>query len=206
MQANASIRYDAIIGDVMDEATARLLTDVDFLFLASDSMQSRLLFNVLVHQYLIPGAQVGVKISVDKHSKVVTDIHVATRPVLPYADGGCLQCQAVISASRLQEEALSEGERKAQRYIDFEDIAEPSVITLNVLSAAHAVNDLMMMFTGLYNKGVELLPSLNFALERKQMLISPHTDPHCITCGTSLRSRFARGDRMRLPTRMPPKR
>lgn len=205
MQANASICYDAIIGDVMDEPTARLLIDVDFLFLASDSMQSRLLFNVLVHQYLIPGAQVGVKISVDKHAKVVTDIHVATRPVLPYADGGCLQCQAVISASRLQEEALSEGERKTQRYIDFEDIAEPSVITLNVLSAAQAVNDLMMMFTGLYNKGVELLPSLNFTQERKQMLISPRTDPHCITCGTSLRSRFARGDRMRLPTRMPRK-
>src|SRR5579859_2117874 len=67
-QANPNIRYDAIVGDVLDEATARRVSDVDFLFLASDSIQSRLIFNALVHQYLLPGAQVGVKARVDKQT------------------------------------------------------------------------------------------------------------------------------------------
>lgn len=34
-QANPRIRFDAVIGDVLNDGTARLLTDVDFLFLAA---------------------------------------------------------------------------------------------------------------------------------------------------------------------------
>lgn len=34
----------------------------DYLFLAADSMRARLVFNALVHQYLIPGVQLGSKI------------------------------------------------------------------------------------------------------------------------------------------------
>ena len=52
--------------NVLDESIAMLLKDVDFLFLASDTIQSRLVFNALVQQSLIPGAQVGAKVSVSK--------------------------------------------------------------------------------------------------------------------------------------------
>ncbi len=58
-KANPLIRYDAVVGNVLDEPTAKLLTDVDYLFLASDTIQSRRIFNSIVHQYLIPGAQIG---------------------------------------------------------------------------------------------------------------------------------------------------
>lgn len=199
-RANPKIRFDAIVGNVLDEPTARHLIDADFLFLASDSIQSRLVFNSLVHQYLIPGVQVGAKVPVDK-SGTVGDAFVATRPVLPYSAGGCLSCHELIPAARLQEEALSDGERHSQRYIDYEDITEPSVITLNVLSAAQAVNDMMMMFTGLYHPDVKLLHQINFVRERTLSAVAPMSDEFCLDCSNTVFSRRARGDRARLPCR-----
>lgn len=91
-RANSSIRYDAVVGSVLDTEVALLLADTDFIFLASDTIQSRLVFNALVHQHLIPGAQVGGKVPVDPHTCAVGNVFVATRPVLPYAYGGCLDC------------------------------------------------------------------------------------------------------------------
>ncbi|MGE0539196.1 MAG: ThiF family adenylyltransferase [Dehalococcoidia bacterium] len=202
-QANPRIRFDAVVGDILDEPTARRLTDVDFLMLASDTIQSRLVFNALVHQYLIPGVQIGAKVRTDRTTRQVTEIHTATRPVLPAAGHGCLECHDLIPAARLSEEALSEGERRAQRYVEDETVAEPSVIALNVLSAGQAVADLMLMFTGLY-EGIEALPhQLHFVRERALNEVTPHANPTCLDCSTHSRSRRARGDRMRLPCRAP---
>lgn len=201
-QANPRIHYDAVIGNVLDEETARLLRDVDFLFLASDSMQSRLVFSALVHQYLIPGIQIGAKVAVDRVTSQVGDIFTVTRSVLPHPDGGCLHCHELISAGRLQEEALTEGERRAQRYVEHDDVAEPSVIILNALSAAPAVNEFMMIFTGLYLDGVELHHQMNFVRERQWTTSEPRHEPFCLDCSDSPRSRRGRGDRGRLPCRM----
>ncbi|MDB9515019.1 ThiF family adenylyltransferase [Kamptonema animale CS-326] len=202
-QANPSIRYDAVVGNIVDEPIARLLTDADFIFLASDSIQSRLVFNALVHQYLIPGIQIGAKVSVDKNTKQVGDIFTATRPVLPFANGGCLHCHELIPAARLQEEALSEEERRTQRYVEDDDVAQPSVITLNVQSAAQAVNDFMMMFTGLYQPQVTLCHQMSFVRERRISKVAPRSNDTCLDCSNSPRSRRARGDRLRLPCRIP---
>jgi molybdopterin/thiamine biosynthesis adenylyltransferase len=50
-EANPKVRFEAIAGSVVDATVAHRLTDVDFLFLATDTMQSRLIFNAnaLVH-------------------------------------------------------------------------------------------------------------------------------------------------------------
>jgi tRNA A37 threonylcarbamoyladenosine dehydratase len=201
-KANPSIRYDAVVGNIVDEAVARLLVDADFIFLASDSIQSRLVFNALVHQYLIPGIQIGAKVPVDKQTGQVGDIFTATRPVLPFARGGCLHCHELIPAARLQEEALSVDERRAQRYVEDDDIAQPSVITLNALSAAPAANDLMMMFTGLYPSQVTLCHQMNFVRERGINKVTPRVNEACLDCSNSPQSRRARGERFRLPCRM----
>ena len=200
-QANPSIRYEPIIGSVLDEAVARHLTDVDFLFLASDSIQSRLVFNALVHQYLIPGAQVGAKVSVNQKTHQISDIFAATRLVLPSPEYGCLDCHGLIPPARLQQEAMTPAERRAQQYVDDESVAEPSVITLNVLSTAQAANDLMMMFTGLYSDNISLDHLMTFARERTVDHVLPHPDPSCPDCSLDPRSRRARGDRARLPCR-----
>lgn len=200
-QASPRIRFDAIPGSVLDEDVALLLKDSDFLFLASDTIQSRLVFNALVQQYLIPGAEVGAKVTVNRHDGKILDITVASRPVLPNPGGGCLECHELIPPGRLQEEALTEEDRRAQRYVDDETVAEPSVICLNVLSAAQVANDLMMMFTGLYQEGVNLQHGLWFVRERRLEPVDWRVDVHCPDCSIAARSRRGMGDRMRLPCR-----
>jgi molybdopterin/thiamine biosynthesis adenylyltransferase len=199
--ANPAIRYDAVVGNVLDAETARRLIDADFIFLASDSIQSRLVFNALVHQYVIPGAQVGVKVRVDSRTGQVGDITVASRAVLPGPASGCLVCHELIPPARLQDEALSAGERRAQRYVESEDVAEPSVITLNALSAAQAATDLMMMVTGLFAEGTTLPHLVAFVRERTQHPIAPVASATCPDCSDAPTSRHARGDRARLPCR-----
>lgn len=199
-QANPKIRYEAVTGNVVDETTAHQLIDTDFLFLATDSIQSRLVFNAIVHQYLIPGAQIGIKPLVDISYRV-DQIQVASRIVLPFPSGGCLSCNNLIPANRLALEGLSEKERRAQRYIDDDEIANPSVITLNALSAARVANDFMMMFTGLYSEQVNLGHLMEFAESRELYHVNHRTDERCLDCGKTSSSRRARGDHARLPCR-----
>lgn len=200
-QASSSVRFNAIEGNLLDERTARHLADADFIFLATDTIQSRLVFNALVHQYLIPGIQVGVKVATSKGA--VEEIHAAARPVIP--GHACLDCYGLIPPGRLREEGLSSDERKGQRYVqdDDEDIIAPSVITLNVLSAAQAVNDFLMMFTGLFQPSVELTHQVSFVRERALMDVSAvRPRESCPDCGGGSSSRRARGDRARLPCRV----
>ena len=202
-QANPRIRFDAVVGNVLDEPTAKLLTDVDFLVLASDTIQSRRVFNAIVHQYLIPGVQIGAKVPIEGKTRQVGDIFVASRPVHPAAGHGCLLCHELIPPGRLNDEALPAFERRAQRYIDDDEVTEPSVITLNVLSASQAVNDLMMIFTGLYAGSTRLVHQMNFVRERELNDVEPKSDAGCLDCGILTGSRRGMGDRRRLPCRMP---
>ena len=105
------IRFDAVVGYVLDEPTARFWSDVDFLVLASDTMQSRRVSHAIVHQYLVPSAQVvRAKVAVDPRTRQVGDVFVATRPVLPSPGHGCQMCHQLISPARLNEDFLSPGE------------------------------------------------------------------------------------------------
>ena len=72
----------------------------------------------------------------DKATGAIGDIFVASRPVLPFASGGCLGCNALISADKLQEEALLPDERRRKGYVDDPNVHAPSVITLNALACA----------------------------------------------------------------------
>ncbi len=199
--ANPDVDYQAIAGNVLDEETAQLLTDVDFLFLATDSIASRLVFNALVHQYLIPGFQIGVKVLKEPQTKEVGEITAVTRPVLPNVGGGCLKCQGAIPPGRVQNEALTEPERRRQRYVDDDTVEQPSVITLNVLSAAEAVNDVLFAVTGLLNDDVDLEQRIYYPRKRVAMRVAPRATSDCLDCGINVRSRKARGDRARLPCR-----
>ena len=201
IQAKPNIHYDAIVGDATDEVVTNRLKDCDFLFLCSDTFQSRLIFNALGHQYLIPGTQIGVKVSANKQTGDITELFAASRPVIPPPGSGCLQCHELIPPSRLQEEALTEDERRRQRYVDDAEVVQPSVITLNALSAAPVVNDLMMMFTGLYHSDITLPHTFYFARERQAQTVAPRVDGMCPDCSNHPLSRRARGDRARLPCR-----
>jgi ThiF family len=198
-QANPRIRIDAIRGNIVDEDTASLLTDCDYLFLAADSMQARLIFNTLVHQYLIPGVQVGAKVQVDRRDGRVLDVFSVSRPVMP--GSGCLWCNGLIRPEQLQEEALSEDERRRQRYVDDPSVAAPSVITLNAVAAAHATDDYLFSVMGLMNRQHECSWLRFLPRECDVDFHEPRADPECRECGGGTASRFARGQSRRMPTR-----
>lgn len=194
-EANAGVRYHAVHADVTDAAVAGELVDCDYLFLCADTAQARLVFNALVHQYLIPGVQMGAKAQVDSAGDIV-DLFTVTRPVAPGM--GCLWCNGLISPARLQEEAISPDELERQRYVAGAGVAAPSVITLNAVAASLAVNDFLVQVTGLAIAGelewTRTLPRTGELVREK-----PRTDPACREC--SRLGRLGAGDAVRLPVR-----
>jgi ThiF family len=199
--ANPRVHYRAVVDTVTRCDASLLLKDTDFIFLCADSAQARLIFNALVHQYQIPGIQVGSKVPVDKETGEIGEIFAVSRPVLPFATGGCLLCNGLISAAKLQEEALSELKRRRQTYVEDELIFAPSVVTLNAVAAAQAANDFLLGYFGLFNKIVRRGYLMQFCREHHWSSVDCKTNPSCLHCGSQSRSILARGDRVILPCR-----
>jgi hypothetical protein len=196
-EANSDILVEAIDDSVAKANVAKAFTTCDFLFLAADSMQARLVFNALVHQYLIPGVQVGAKVVTERATGRVSEIFSVSRNVDPST--GCLWCNGLISSAGLQEEAISPEERKAQKYFTDERVPAPSVITLNAVAASAAANDFLMRVTGLIQPDLPV-EFLRFIPQRRDLQFdAPRKDEFCSECGRSVGSRFGRGDSGSLP-------
>ncbi len=196
-EANAAVRFDPIFADFREPSVAAQFTDCDYLFLAANSDQARLLFNAICHQFLIPGVQVGAKVGTDPLDGRVLTVHSTARIVIP--DRGCLWCNEVISPGRLAEESASLDQRRAQRYIDDVDVVAPSVITLNASAAAIAANDFLFTVTGLTRENAPLDYLRVQPLDRDVVFDQPRRDENCPE--SSLAGRFGRGDGgPRLPT------
>lgn len=197
-RANPTGRVEPIFGDFTRDEIARRFSDCDYLFLAADSFQARLVFNALVHQYLIPGVQVGVKIPVDRDTGEVGSPFAVARPVYPIS--GCLWCNGLIPPGRLQEEAQTPRERAAGRYVDHSEVVAPSVISLNAIATSHAVNQMLFAVMGLH-KDETPLDYLRF-LPREQAVLweEPRQEADCSECSLAPASRFAGGDGSDLPT------
>lgn len=198
-RGNPSGTVVPIFGDITDPDVASAFTTCDYIFLAADSMQSRLVFNALVHQYLIPGVQMGSKVPVDRKTGDIGDIFSVCRPVTP--DRGCLRCNELIPAWKLQDEIHTVEERRQQRYVDDDDVAAPSVITLNAITAAHAVNDFLFHITGLTYPDASTDYRRFLARARDVRFDEPQSVTTCLDCGLTALSRRARGDSAELPTK-----
>jgi molybdopterin/thiamine biosynthesis adenylyltransferase len=191
------IQFDAIFGDVTQAAHADRLLDCDYLFLAADSMRARLVFNAIIHQYLIPGEQVGAKAQVDNSSGELLDLFTVVRPIIP--GQGCLWCNGLISPTKLQEEATAPEQLARQRYVDDTDVHAPSVITLNAVAASHAANDYLMSVTGLLEP-TPLRWVKHYPREGEIAFETPRRDEACPECSAGA-GRLGAGVLMRLPTR-----
>jgi hypothetical protein len=199
--ANPRIRYTVIRGSIVVSDVAEQMRDADFIFLAADSFQARLVFNTLVHQYLIPGIQLGAKVRTDPDTGDVTEVYSVTRTVLPRVGGGCLHCNGWIPASRLADEAQTEEQRKVQKYVEDDQVVAPSVITLNALAASHGTNDFLMMVYGLLAEGVSLESQRYLCGDRCLETFGNTTRPNCIACGPEEKTVWAKGDKVPLPCR-----
>lgn len=200
-RANPRVTFTGVQGDFLTPAVAVQFLDCDYLFLAADSMRCRLLYNAITAQYLIPGAQVGSKASVEKATGRLLDVFSVVRPASPGA--GCLWCNGLIPPGRLQEEAATEDERTAQRYVEDPTVVAPSVITLNAVGAAHAANEFLFSVTGLARPEIGPLPYRRVnALTGEMILEEPRADPRCPECSPDPGSRLGRGDDPRWPLPM----
>ncbi len=196
--ANPRVTIEPVFGDITRADVAARFTDCDYLFLAADTNQARLVFNAIVHQYLVPGFQVGAKVPVEKATGIVKDVFTVCRPVLP--SSGCLWCNGLISPAGLQREA-STPEEEAQRYVEEAEVVAPSVITLNATAAAQAANDFLFSLTGLTHPDAPLDYMYLSPRKREVRMEVPRNETTCRECGTMSYSRFARGDGASLPTR-----
>lgn len=197
LRANPKARVDAIFEDFLESSVATKFVDCDYLFLAADTMRARLLFNAIVHQYLIPGVQIGAKVQVDPANGDVLDVYSVVRPVT--SESGCLLCNKLINSAKLQDESISDQERKRQRYVDEPEVVSPSVITLNATAASQAANDFMFYMTGLRDPTAPVTYMRLMPRERAVWFDEPRKSESCIECGCISKSRLARGDGRRLP-------
>lgn len=197
-RANPSAKVDAVFGNVEAPENAARLSDCDYIFLAADTMQARLLFNAVVYQYLIPGVQLGSKVSVDKESGSLLDVFSVVRPVYP--EGGCLWCNGLINRAKLQEEGQGEQELNAQRYVDESEVTAPSVITLNAIAASQGANDFLFYMTGLTRPNATADYLRFHPLQRKVWFDGSRKGEQCPECSSIGSGRYAFGDAKRLPT------
>lgn len=193
LQANHSASIVTVDDDASKESVARVLTGCDYLFLAADSMRARLVVNAIVHQYLIPGVQMGSKVWADSNGNLLEVLSV-NRPLRP--GNGCLWCNQFIDPSQLAWEAKSDDERRNQAYGVEE--ANPSVISLNAIAASSAVNDFLLDYLDLRADNGELAFQHFHHLKKRMVMVRPRTDMACPECSYD-GSRFGRGDSVPLP-------
>lgn len=188
--AQPGISITQIPSDAVHCSVAAQLKDCDFIFLAADSMRARLLANAIAHQFFVPVVQAGAKVRAGD-DRALIDVMSAVRHVRP--GHACLWCNGFIDAGLLAIESKTEEERKAQAYGT--EQPNPSVITLNAVAAAGAVNDFLFDFLGL-RESVET-PSFRHEhfLRRKIDLVHPRRDEECRECVR----RFGRGQALELP-------
>jgi hypothetical protein len=190
LSINPFLVFRPVHGNIVDPEVAQRLFDADGVFLAADTMQARHVFNAICHQYLLPGFQVGAKVHAPEGR--VEDAFAVSRIVGP--DATCMWCSNLISRERLQKEALSPEERKAINYV--QDVPAPSVITMNMMSTALALNDFLFMFTGLHR--VEDLGPRSYHFLSREPVMETLPKTTCRQCA----GRKGRGDRDDLPTRV----
>lgn len=190
-QANPAARIETMPLNILDPAAAAAAMGCDYIFLAADEMRARLLVNAIVHQYLIPGVQIGSKISVDAKG-TLTDVFSVVRPLRPGTN--CLWCNQLINPGKLADEAKTGKERRGQRYVDDDEVVAPSVITLNAVGAAHACDDFMHFMTGLVRPAVSLDYARYDSRARAMSFATPRADADCPECGSAAGARLGHGE------------
>jgi hypothetical protein len=195
-RANHAAKIERVFGSVVAPENAARLLDCDFIFLAADQMSARLVFNAILHQYLIPGVQVGARVVANWEAGEVTDVFAVSRPVGP--DVGCLWCNGLIDATKLQLEATEQKQAALQRYGT--ESPAPSVMTLNALAAADAANLFQFYMTGLATQGSFDIYRRYHPLRGGLMQQEPRHSLTCPECGRGTNTRFGKGDGAHLPT------
>jgi hypothetical protein len=195
--AHPRVDFIGIARSIVSDSVARRFCHCDFLFLAADSANARLVFNAVVQQYYVPGIQVGAKVHAEEGTGKLLDVFSVIRWVLP--GFGCLWCGGLISPHRLAWEAKTDAERGTQRYGT--ESPDPSVISLNAVAASHAVNEFLFAVLGLRSAPDTTAAGYMWHhMSQRVVVDSRSTAPECPECSAEVGSRFGKGDAVSLPT------
>lgn len=176
-RANPLVVIDEHVKEVHAPTVVAALRNCDYIFLAADSHSARHFVNMVVEENLVPGVQVGVKVPVDAEG-LVGRIHVAVRPLIP--GEGCLWCNGLIDPTELAIDLQPADVRRAARYLD--EVPAPSVIALNAVAVAEAVNRFMMGMTGLLSTD-DPGYTIGFPRERETQIHAHRRQGTCQFCG-----------------------
>lgn len=176
-RANPAIKL-TFMNDRAESLDARsAIGTCDWIFLAADTNSARHWVNDTVHDRLIPATQIGVKIPVTTDG-TVGHIHTATRLLIP--GEGCLWCNGLIDPTELAIDMHPAHEREQARYVTGVDV--PSVIALNTLAAAEAVNHFMLSNMALHTNDTDTAAVIHHPRTRDRILQLPRQSPNCPTC------------------------
>ncbi len=184
---------EAIMGDIVDDATASLLPRFEFAFLCTDSHASRAVVNQAAYQHLVPTIDMGVSITVGPSGVE----HVTGRVQMLAPGMTCLTCTRALDGERIRQEMMTPEQREADPYVQGVREPQPAVVSLNSTMASLAVT----MFLG----AVTPVPSkARFQLyDGIKGTVRPavaRADPDCIVC--SAQGALSQGSAWPLPTRV----
>lgn len=137
------VEVNAIVGDILNEMTARELLNADILFCCTDSIRSRAVLNRISFQYLIPLFDTGTHLEKEPVGEGIrTGIG---RVMLIHPDGACLECTNVINDTTLR----TETDGMSNPYVvGGTPVKEPQVISINGTVASLAVTWLLDAICG----------------------------------------------------------
>lgn len=136
--------------DITDPETIHALGECDILFGCLDSVDGRHIINKIASHFLIPLIDMGVRIDADGKGNV-GQVTGAVHTVLP--GGSSLMSRGVYSQADLNAAFMKKREPKRYEemakagYVKGVDVDRPAVVSLNMLIAAYAVNELLARLT-----------------------------------------------------------
>lgn len=140
-------RITAVTGDVVEERSARLLLDRDFVFICIDEHWGRAVINQLCYQYLIPSVNTGVRLDV-RDAKL---IGAAGSIQMLRPGAACLWCSNNLDSEQIRAESVSMAERArlaAEKYIVGVGAPAPMVVSLTTTVSGLAVTAFLNHMTG----------------------------------------------------------
>ena len=197
MAINPAASVAFVDGDVCDAKTARALLDCDLFVACTDSQGSRAVLSQLAYQYVLPGIDVGVAISVGEDGVS----HVSGRVQMLAPGLACLSCSAVLDPEAVRRDLLNDVARAADPYVmgASRPVAQPAVISINSTASSLAVTMLLSAVSGVP------FAARHVRLRLESGRIAPVAvdgDPNCPVC--SRVGYLQRGDQWRGPGRLGP--
>lgn len=165
---------------VLDVSVLNRLKDVDVIISGTDTQSSRMVLNELSVKYMVPYIDLAFGIFPEEER---IEGYGQVRIVLP--DSFCLNCINGINYIQADEELMSEEDinmREAAGYIKGVPIRNPSVVSLDCITASLGVTEFINLICGIRPVNCFILYDMQ---SNNKMVYSAVTkkDEHCILCG-----------------------